>query len=367
MKTVLHYKTNFLNPSETFIHRLISNHISYSPSALCLRKLQFTDNVEVHEVPKSGVSKWVNHTAFHLNFALPFFERIIKQKKPDVVHAHFGYDGYKLLGICEKYDIPLVISFYGSDVSRLPGELFWKSRFQKMAKSQARIVAASEYMKNQLTDLGFPVSNIDVVRFGLDLKKLSFKKSNSSIDKWMMVGRLVEKKGFATALKAAKIVAEKMPDFTLDIYGDGPQLANLRNLQDKLGLEKQVCFNGFQPIEKIVGSHLAHGLFIAPSETARDGDMEGLPNTILESMAIGTPVVSTRHAAIPEVIKHGKSGFLVDENSPKQLAEVLLDILSGRFNITNIRQQARKTIEHLHDVQIMANDIEKVYDRASGR
>ena len=204
MKTVLHYKTNFLNASETFIHRLISNHKNYTPSALCLNKRQFSEDIEVFEVPKAGLDKWVNQAAFHLNLSLPFYKRIVKQKKPNVVHAHFGYDGYKLLGICEKLDIPLIISFYGSDVSRLPDELFWKTRYRRMAKSRTRFVAASEFMKNQLIDLGFPPSKIDVVRFGLDLANLNKKRTNPPRNHWMMVGRLVEKKGFDVALKACE-------------------------------------------------------------------------------------------------------------------------------------------------------------------
>jgi len=365
MKTVLHYKTNFLNASETFIHRLISHHERYVPSALCLNKLHFTEDLKVYEAPKSGLGKWVNKTAFHLNFALPYYKQIIKEQNPDVIHAHFGYDGYKLLGICEKLEMPLVISFYGSDVSRLPDELFWKTRYRKMAKSRARFVAASEFMKNQLIDLGFPPAKIDIVRFGLDLSRLNMKETIPPYNHWMMVGRLVEKKGFDVALKAAKLLSDDNKNFTLTIFGDGPLMPGLQELCKKLGLENAVNFSGFQPIDKIVEAHKTHGLFIAPSIAADDGDMEGLPNTILEAMALGTPVVSTHHAAIPEVIEHEKTGFLTRERNEVQLARTLSDILDGRYNLHTIRTEARKTIEQLHDVKTMASDIEKLYDRVS--
>lgn len=309
------------------------------------------------------MNKWINLSAFHLNLSLPFYERVIKQKRPDVVHAHFGYDGYKLLGLCKKYDIPLLISFYGSDVSRLPDELFWKTRYQRMAKSRARFIAASEFMKSQLIDLGFPSSKIDVVRFGLDLSKLSVKKSAASPQNWMMAGRLVEKKGFDIALQAAKRVTDVNNNYKLTIFGDGPQMQQLKELRKNLGLINHVDFSGFQPIEKIMEAHNSHGLFIAPSHTAKDGDMEGLPNTILESMARGTPVVSTRHAAIPEVIEHGKTGFLTEERNIKQLAAILSEILNGHFNLNSIQSNARKTIENLHDVDTMVNNIENIYDQ----
>lgn len=365
MKSVLHYKTNFLNSSETFIHRLISNHKRYRPAALCYRELHFTDHVQVFEAPRAGIRKWINLAAFRLNLSLPYYERIIREQKPDVVHAHFGYDGYKLLQICDKLNIPLVISFYGSDVSRLPDELFWKKRYRRMAKSRARFIAASDFMKDQLIDLGFPDSKIYLARFGLDLSKLSFKEVNPPTNRWMMVGRLVEKKGFEIALRAAKILADESEDFTLTIFGDGPLMPKLRTVQKELKLETRVCFKGFKPIDSILAAHKTHGLFIAPSITANDGDMEGLPNTILEAMAVGTPVVSTNHAAIPEVIEHAKTGFLTAERDINELAATLRKILQGSYPLESIRNNARKTIENLHNVQKMVSDVENIYDKIS--
>lgn len=366
MKSVLHYKTNFLNPSETFIHRLISNYKRYKPKALCYKKLHFTDHIQVFDAPKSGIDKWINKTAFHLNLSLPFYERIIKEQKPDLIHAHFGYDGYKLLKITENLNVPLVVSFYGSDVSRLPDELFWKKRYKRMAASGARFIAASEFMKDQLINLGFPGSKIAIARFGMDLSKLSFKEINPPGNRWMMAGRMVEKKGFEIALRAAKVLADEAQDFTITIFGDGPLMPKLKNLNRELNLQSHVFFEGFKPVQSILAAHKTHGLFIAPSVTAFDGDMEGLPNTILEAMALGTPVVSTRHAAIPEVIEHTKTGFLTHERDIDELASTLRKILHGRYELDTIRQNARNTIEDLHDVQKMVPDVESIYDRVTG-
>ncbi|MDZ7682588.1 MAG: hypothetical protein U5J63_12980 [Fodinibius sp.] len=115
---VLHYKTNFLNRSETFIDRLVRNHERYRPVAMCLDKRHYTDNLELYEQPKRGIPGIINSICFHLNWTLPFYRKVITKEEPDIIHAHFGFDGYRMYGIAQKTNTPLVVSFYGSDSSR---------------------------------------------------------------------------------------------------------------------------------------------------------------------------------------------------------------------------------------------------------
>ncbi len=363
MKKVLHYKTNFLNKSETFIHRLIENHQNYSPSALCYRKKSLAGSIPVYESPKSGFESLKNKAAFHTNLPLPYYRKIVNQLKPDIIHAHFGYDAYKLLEIARDTGIPLVTSFYGSDVSRLPSELFWKKRYKKLATNCTFFIAASEFMKSQLTKLGFPEEKIGTVRFGLDLKEFSSHSNKPDQKNIMMVGRLVEKKGFEYAIRS--IAELKKAGFTpeVNIYGDGPLMNNLKKLTADLNLDNQVRFNGFQPIKKISLAHQKHCILLAPSVTASDGDMEGLPNTILEAMASGTVVVASDHAAISEAVKQGETGFLAAERDINGLSEILTQIFREEFNLEQVRKLARKTIEQDYTIEKMVSDTERIYDR----
>src|SRR5690625_6237249 len=82
MRTVLHYKTHFLNPSETFIHRFIANHQSYRPAALCYNKKSFSGNLDIYEVPKTGSAGWMNRLAFLLNRTLPYYRQTIEELRP---------------------------------------------------------------------------------------------------------------------------------------------------------------------------------------------------------------------------------------------------------------------------------------------
>lgn len=133
--------------------------------------------------------------------SLPFYDKTIQNLQPDLIHAHFGYDAYKLISLAQKHEIPLVVSFYGSDVSRLPSEFGWKRRYRILASNGSHFIAATDYMKSQLTDLGFPETKISVVRFGLNLKKFEYRENSLNPKKMMMVGRMVEKKDINTLLR----------------------------------------------------------------------------------------------------------------------------------------------------------------------
>ena len=363
MRTVLHYKTHFLNPSETFIHRFIANHQSYRPAALCYNKKSFSGNLDIYEVPKTGSAGWMNRLAFLLNRTLPYYRQTIEELRPDLIHAHFGYDGYKLLSLSESLNIPLLISFYGSDVSRLPGEAGWKKRYRKMARSTARFVAASEFMKRQLIGLGFPESRIEVVRFGFDTREIPFHPGYRPDKPVMMVGRLVEKKGFRYALKALHLLKQSGIEAEAHIFGDGPLRQKLALLSTELGIDQQIHFRGFQPVDKILDELPRHSLLLAPSVRADDGDMEGLPNTILEAMAAGTPVLTTRQAAIPEAVMHTKSGFLTDERDPRQLAGIMERFYSGDYPIMEICKNARTVIEQEYQLEKNVRQLEALYDQ----
>src|SRR5699024_5899197 len=133
---------------------------------------------------------------FHLNLMLPFYRHTIASVKPDIIHAHFGYDGFRMVKPSKQSEIPLVVSFYGSDVTRLPSEFGWKQRYRKLAAHASQFIAISDLMKQKLIELGFPEQKIRIVRFGLDLSKFPYNTSHHLELPLMMAGRMVEKKGF---------------------------------------------------------------------------------------------------------------------------------------------------------------------------
>lgn len=361
---VLHYKTNFLNSSETFINRLIRNHNSFEPIAMCIRKRKFTDHLPVFQQPQSGLFNFINTICFHLNLSLPFYEDVIHDQSPDIIHAHFGYDGWRMYQVAKKTNTPLVVSFYGSDVSRLPKEFDWKRRYRNLARNAQKFIAASNYMKSQLIDLGFPEEDIEVIRFGIDLDKFPFKKRFNPSHRLMMVGRMVEKKGFRYALQALKMLTEQHNrNIYIDFYGNGPLKKDLQKEAEDLGIHQYVQFMGYVSNSEVRNELQKHSILLAPSVTAEDGDKEGLPNTILEAMASGVPVIATDHAAIPEAVQRNKTGLLVPERDPEAIASALVTLLDEEIDADQIRRNARNLIEEKYSVERLVNTTERLYSQ----
>lgn len=303
----------------------------------------------------------MNSACFHLNLSLPFYETVFKEVQPDIIHAHFGFDGYRVCKIASKTKTPLVVSFYGSDVSRLPSEFDWKRRYQKLADNARAFIAASDLMKNQLIDLGFPKEKIQIVRFGLGLNKFDYKTDYKPHNRLMMVGRMVEKKGFKYALKAINILKKQGKPVVLDLYGDGPLRSDLEKLTLNLEIQDQVHFHGYVSNQRVRTELKKHSILLAPSVTASDGDKEGLPNTILEAMASGIPVIASKHAAIPEAVIHQETGLLVPERQPNPIASAIDLILNEKLNQNAIRLNARELIEKYYSVQQMVDSTENIY------
>lgn len=356
---VLHYKSNFLNYSETFIKRLIDCHKEFTAAGMCIEKRSLADGVTVFEKPGRGLLSIVNSLCFHLNWCLPFYTTTIKSYEPQIIHAHFGFDGYRMIKPSRKTGIPLVVSFYGSDVSRLPGEFDWKRRYQKLAEHGHAFIAASDIMKKQLIELGFPQHKIEVIRFGLDLNTFTFNESYSSDQPLMVVGRMVEKKGVEYALNALKILTKQ----GLDVYGEGELLNDLKKKASQWEIDHLVTFYGKVSIEEVRRQYHRHSILLAPSVTAADGDAEGIPNTILEGMASGIPIITTNHAGIGEAVIHGETGFLVEEQNAQALAEAILWLQNNHKEIHIMRQNAREFVEQNYEIERMVSEVENLYKR----
>jgi colanic acid/amylovoran biosynthesis glycosyltransferase len=188
---------------------------------------------------------------------------------------------------------------------------------------------------------------------GVDIEKFPFSRRDSSSITLniLLVGRMTEKKGTEYAIRAMAYVTSAAK---LTIVGSGQLENSLRALAVELKVESRVCFLGAQPHKKVRALMHETDVFVLPSVTASNGDMEGVPVALMEAMASGVITISSRHSGIPELIDHGVSGFLVNERDSVGLAKVIDEIASGVYNLTEIAANARLKIEARFNSRIEA-------------
>jgi colanic acid/amylovoran biosynthesis glycosyltransferase len=256
------------------------------------------------------------------------------------------------------------VSFYGSDASRLPTEPGWARRYRHLAQGAAAFTAVSSAMREALVAMGFPAARTHVVYMGLDVEAFAFRPRTEAGLRLVAVGRLVEKKGFLDAISALYHLRRQGHDATLRIVGDGPVRDALERHAGRLGIRGLVRFAGERPHSEVREALHDADVMLAPSVTAPDGDREGMPNTVLEALAAGVPVVATRHAGIPEVIEDGKTGLLVDEHAPEQVAAAVLRYGDAPDLVARVSREGRARVARDFTVAAYVARTEAVYEVA---
>jgi glycosyltransferase involved in cell wall biosynthesis len=141
------------------------------------------------------------------------------------------------------------------------------------------------------------------------------------------VGRLVEKKGFCHLIRACALLRERGNDFALSIYGTGPQRDELARLIETLGVGDIVKLQGSRTQKELMALYREADLFVLSPYILESGDRDGIPNVLMEAMAVGLPAVATDVSGIPELIEHERSGLLVPPRDEVALAAALERLL----------------------------------------
>jgi glycosyltransferase involved in cell wall biosynthesis len=178
-------------------------------------------------------------------------------------------------------------------------------------------------------------------------------------------GRLVEKKGFAYLIDALVPLSRSFPSVQLILAGEGDLLADLSARAKAAGVGDRVQFVGVVPQHEIPTWLAAADIAVVPSVRDDAGNVDGLPNTVLEIMASGTPLVATRAGGIASVAADGINARLVPERDPRGLAEALTDLLRQPAHAAGLGQEARKLVCQKYNWGQMAESFEAIYQHVS--
>jgi colanic acid/amylovoran biosynthesis glycosyltransferase len=283
----------------------------------------------------------------------------------DVIHCHFGYNGQHVLTLSNLGLIKgkIITTFYGWDCStylKINGEDVYRELFEQ----NALILCLSEEMKERLVKIGCPPEKIKIHHLGVDVERFRAdrKKIHSNgTCKLLTVGRMVEKKGVEYAIRAVSKLTEKYPGIHYTIIGDGPLRKDLEQLSTDLGVADHVHFLGAKNQTDIIDAMNRSDIFLAPSVTAENGDMEGTPTVLMEAQAMEMLVLSTFHSGIPEVVLDGRSGYLVPERDSDEIANKLALLIERPDMWNDLRQEGRKHIEEQYNEAILSQKLEEVY------
>lgn len=241
--------------------------------------------------------------------------------------AHFFPNGcyaefLRLSGRLETRKLATIC--HGNDMSHKVLLASWLPYYKRTIQQTDYLWPISEFWKSRLLEWGAKEELIQVVRMGINSQHLTFTPRKSPIElpiKVLSVGRATEKKGLLYAVKALSQL-----DFVeYKIIGDGEGLLELEAEIEASGCTNIKCL-GSLPHEEVL-SHLEQSdVFLLPSVTAEDGDMEGIPVALMEAMAKGKLVVSTYHSGIPELITDKESGFLCKEKDILEIISVFKTI-----------------------------------------
>lgn len=317
-----------LSPSETFlkahIERLPARTIALLGKPLRRRELD-GKYVVSQNVAARGL-RWLRRRLGRTSVArqdTASLRRFLTRHRVDLVLAEYGPTGLSVVEACRRARIPLVVHFHGWDAYQLTRDPGMLGAYLDMFQSARAIVAVSAHMKRHLVELGAPEPRVHVNACGAERPGVPADPGNSEL-LYVAVGRFTPKKAPFATLLAFDRASRVLPAARLEMIGDGPLLEPARLLALSLGIRDRVTFHGAAGHDRVFDLMARARCFVQHSVVAPNGDREGTPVAVLEAMAMGLPVVSTRHTGIAEVVAEGQTGLLVDEYDVEGMAEAMV-------------------------------------------
>ena len=376
MPTVLIYRDQLLPYSETFIPGQGGSLSRYG--AVYVGTSRLTESLDTQTAIILGKTSPLGRL-WKLGYKFggvvpPQWLRVLKSHQPALVHAHFGSDGGLVQPLCQRLNRPLVVTFHGYDATwdtpawstvRGQGDVFrallLRKRDRALAKAD-RLVAVSQFIRNQLLLRGAAADRIVVHYIGIDRRR--FCPTDSIVSQRepivLFVGRLVEKKGGEYLVRAMAVVQRQLPDVKLVVIGEGNLRSQLQSLAHQLSV--RVEFLGKQSPDQVRYWMNRAQVFCVPSIIARSGDAEGFGMVFAEAQAMGLPVVSFATGGIPEAVRHGETGLLAPEKDTAQLAKDLLRLLGD----VDLRQKfalaGQAHVATNFDLHKNTRQLETIYD-----
>lgn len=379
---VVHYCSVWLEITQTWLY----NQVCYLPESIenhiVCRSTKNLDQFAVRHINALKEQRFGLYLLLRLqrlfgrkNQAV-FFQEKIEQIRPDIIHSHFGNNGWAVMKAVEEYGAPHFVTFYGQDVGKLPKDNpVWVSRYQTLFDSaQSRFLCEGPHMAKCLIEMGCPPGKVQVHHLGIEVDKIDFQArqwQKGEVLKVLIAASFREKKGIPYALEALGRVHQEIP-LEITLIGDAD--SSKEGIEEKEKIQAVLKRNELLPVTKMLGycsqkilwqEAYRNHLFLSPSVTAGNGDTEGgAPVSLIEMAASGMPIVSSFHCDIPSVIKDGKTGWLAEERNVDAIVTSLYRWIEDPDGWPEMLRAGRQHIERNYDARVQGQTLARYYQES---
>jgi glycosyltransferase involved in cell wall biosynthesis len=279
------------------------------------------------------------------------------------IHAHFAALPAAAAWVINRvYGITYSVTAHAYDLYQ-PSSLFRRKMSKALFGVTVSEFTAAAILRKGPFRRGF---QWHLIRNGIpvDLFRPPPEERLQSRNRLLSVGRLIPKKGIHVLLKACAVLKDRGRVFRCRIIGDGALRASLAREAESLGLSSRICFEGVLTGAELRDAYRASDVFVLPSLQSVRGGPDTLPVVLTEAMSTGLPVVSTRVAAIPELIRNEVNGLLVPPGDPVLLAEAIDRLMEDGKLGDRLAEGAMKTVEREYDVTRTAAALASLFPRS---
>lgn len=289
---------------------------------------------------------------------------ILRQRRVDVVLAEYGVMGEALVDVCNEAQVPLVAHFHGYD-AHSHNVLAESNGYKRLFDSASALVVVSRAMEQQLLGLGASRSKVIYNCYGIDVERFHPGEVEATPPHFVAIGRFVDKKAPLLTLLAFRRVLDQCPGARLRMVGHGPLHEACGQLLRALHMTEQVDLLGVRTPAEVSELMRASRAFVQHSVVTSGGDSEGTPLAVLEAMASGLPVVSTRHAGINDVVAHEERGLLCAEGDVDAMACDMLRLANDASLAAHYGANGRAYVMAQHRVEDRVTVLQDILYRAA--
>jgi glycosyltransferase involved in cell wall biosynthesis len=241
-----------------------------------------------------------------------------------------------------------------------PGDLL-----QTKMRRAKFVVTCVKANQSHLASLGAPETPIYTIYHGLDTRRFAPRANTAeepSTPMLLSVGRLVEKKGFPFLIEACRLLKDRGYRFQCQIIGGaGPCERQIASLIHELELGDTVTLRPAVTQEELRVIYQQATLFTLPCQIVENDDRDGIPNVLVEAMAVGLPVVSTNISGIPELIERGVSGLLAPQKDARALADAIAELLDSPTLRRKLGAAAREKVCQLFNAESNILELHRLF------